>query len=163
VRRSHHLRLGVRELIVLVPQPRPHTHKSPRASPCCCAASNSAMHPARVSWLRRCTPRRTPCSPTLASVGEPPATGAAPGLGYPTLPSTRCFARYRVLIRTLFAHRRAHYFACRALFARRRCSFACSRHTSGTRVVACCSRASSHIICSWSYVVVCAFRVLLRT
>jgi hypothetical protein len=98
-----------------VPQPRPHTHKSPRASPCCCATSNSAMHRDRSSWLRRCTPGRTPYSPTPASAGEPPATGATTGLGYPTLPSTSCFMclqradshTVRSLSRTLFRVSRA--------------------------------------------------------
>jgi hypothetical protein len=70
--------------------------------------------------------------------------------------STRCFARCSVMIRTLSRVNRA-LFACRC------CSFARSRHASGTCVVACCSRASSHVICSWSYVAVRAFRVLLLT
>ena len=118
MRRSHHLRIGVRELIVPVPQPRPHTHKSPRTSPCCCATSNSAMHRDRASWLRRCTPRRTPCNPTPASVGEPPATGATPGLGYPTLPSTRCFVcLHRADSHTVHALSRALFHVSRAVWA----------------------------------------------
>jgi hypothetical protein len=50
----------------------------------------------------------------------------------------------------------------RVLLVGRRRSFARSRHTSGSRVVACCSRASSRVSRTWSRVVVRAVRVLLR-
>jgi hypothetical protein len=47
--------------------------------------------------------------------------------------------------------------SCRTLFAYRRYSFARSRRASGTCVVVCCPRASSHVFCSWSHVAVRLF------
>jgi hypothetical protein len=50
-----------------------------------------------------------------------------------------------------------------ALFVLRHCSFVRSRRVSGVRVVACCSRTSSCVICSWSHVVARALRVLIAS
>jgi hypothetical protein len=141
--RTHTSRLA-RRLAVVPPQTAPCIVI---ARPGCVAARPDA--PPIVPLRPRPVSHQQP-APPLAS-----ATPPCP----PQVVSCVC----SVLIRTLFARCRAHYFACRALFARHRCSFARSRRTSGTRVVTCCSRASSRVICSWSYVVVRTFCVLLRT
>ena len=52
--------------------------------------------------------------------------------------------------------------AIRVLLVLRRRSFARLCHSSGSRVVACCSRASSRVSRTWSRVVVRVVRVPLR-